>query len=406
MAEFNITLDQLNKVENDIKSLNNDFNTDNNIFYILGIQQTEIRHSNMIAWLFDSKGSFTYAAELLKIFITKIKPEIDSYEKKKGICNDWEKLDFGNFYSRREHEYIDILIISDDKKRLILIENKTKSKQHNNQLKRYKDIVNDEYSDYKKIFLYLTPLNEEPRDPDYIQISYKPIYESLKSLKDKYSGYIQNTPIIIDYIKTLEKEFFMSDDLNKKALDIYAKNKDVFNYIYELVSNKANIRDYVQNKIYLLSQNDNSLVYDKNLCNDTYVRFSLKKLNNEYEDIESLKKETDTNKDAWKLGFPYFIEIACEKNLLKEGKLRIQLTFNFDNKNNSKYIETSKELYHRFKPADKELSGKINVLRDTKNFTEDYSTFILEDEDTIKDKINECVDKLVKDIISKIEKKL
>lgn len=68
MAEFNITLDQLNKVENDIKSLNNDLNTDNNIFYILGIQQTEIRHSNMIAWLFDSKGSFTYAAELLKIF--------------------------------------------------------------------------------------------------------------------------------------------------------------------------------------------------------------------------------------------------------------------------------------------------------------------------------------------------
>ena len=53
---------------------------------------------------------------------------------------------------RREYKNIDLLLIDETNKFIFLIENKVDSFQHDNQLEKYRQIVDTEYSsnDYKK----------------------------------------------------------------------------------------------------------------------------------------------------------------------------------------------------------------------------------------------------------------
>ena len=124
-----------------------------NIFEILRISKTEIRHSNFLYWLLNPKGSHSLGDVFLKRFLR----EIFSSDKVSDIDQiEVNNLDFSNVQIRREWKNIDLLIIFDDI--VICIENKIYSKEHSNQLKRYKKIVQDEFFDKRISFVYLTPL--------------------------------------------------------------------------------------------------------------------------------------------------------------------------------------------------------------------------------------------------------
>ncbi len=74
-------------------------------------------------------------------------------------------IDIANFTDvevRREWQNIDILIQSTRNKLICAIENKVDSEEHSNQLWRYHQVIKKEYSDYRKILIYLTPEGDIP----------------------------------------------------------------------------------------------------------------------------------------------------------------------------------------------------------------------------------------------------
>ena len=82
-----------------------------NIFETLNIVQTEVRHSNVLAWLLNpssNHGIGTYfLQQFLKVFVT---------ENKSFLTNiltifDIEMFSFGDVEIRREYKNIDILVI-------------------------------------------------------------------------------------------------------------------------------------------------------------------------------------------------------------------------------------------------------------------------------------------------------
>ena len=111
-----------------------------NIFQILNISRTEIRHSNFLGWLLDPNGNHG----LGKLFLLKFIREVATSEIATEIDElEISDLNFDNVEIRREWKDIDLLILFDTT--VVCVENKIDSKDHSNQLLKYKEIVKDNF---------------------------------------------------------------------------------------------------------------------------------------------------------------------------------------------------------------------------------------------------------------------
>lgn len=206
-----------------------------NIFKILKITGTEIRHSNFLKWLFDPNETHG----LGNLFLIKFLRELVTYEEI-PICLDEfeiEKLDYNNVELRREWKNIDLLILFE--KHLICVENKIYSTDRSKQLSNYKDtIIEKTFEDYNRVYVYLTPTGEQPTEPGqedfWIPYSYEKIIEQIDNVLTIY-GKSMNSIVyqyISDYLITLKRELTMSAEANKLAEKIYKSHKDLFEFVF------------------------------------------------------------------------------------------------------------------------------------------------------------------------------
>lgn len=145
-----------------------------NIFSVLGQADYEIKHSNVISWLLNHKGSH----ELKDIFINKF------IELLRDIYNINIVLNINNSVVYREKYYIDIIIEDSSNKVIVAIENKFGSQESYQQLLQYRKRIEKVYKDYQQFYIFLTPLgNQYSSDRDnWIQISYKDIYSIILNI--------------------------------------------------------------------------------------------------------------------------------------------------------------------------------------------------------------------------------
>jgi len=147
--------------------------SDFNLFETLCLVNTEIRHSNVLAWLLDPNQNHGigpyFLNQFLKRFISDHKADIDFIN-----VFDIELFDFSDVEVRREWRNIDILIIiKEEKKNLVVaIENKIRSSEHGKQLETYRNVVENEFQDYDKILIYLTPEGAIPSDNLWVSFNY------------------------------------------------------------------------------------------------------------------------------------------------------------------------------------------------------------------------------------------
>lgn len=116
------------------------------------------------------------------------------------------KNEFNHLVIRRQHHHIDIFIEVDDDT-VIVIEDKIEALQTGNQLKNYKELVDEKYSDKKIFYNYITVGDESSYDSiqeeDYTVIERKDLIELVKH-------YTENSEIISyyhEYLKNIEEEY-------------------------------------------------------------------------------------------------------------------------------------------------------------------------------------------------------
>ena len=118
-------------------------NTTFNVFDVLKISRTEIRHSNVLAWLLDPNANHGYSHNFLA--------RLNSYLARDGFVSDKDvfkllTMKYMDVIVLREWQNIDILIESKDEKYVLCIENKVDSQDHSGQLDKYYDIIEEKYS--------------------------------------------------------------------------------------------------------------------------------------------------------------------------------------------------------------------------------------------------------------------
>ena len=118
--------------------------TTTNIFKILGVQNLEMYHNNMLAWLFDSNQKDHPGS----IFLRRITSALDE-SMYNAVDMEWETFKVHREYSIKTDEkqgFIDILCVSEEQKCVICFENKIGSSEHSEQLKRYADYIEKEFA--------------------------------------------------------------------------------------------------------------------------------------------------------------------------------------------------------------------------------------------------------------------
>lgn len=257
------------KIDIDIKKLNI---KDVNVFTILELENTEIRHSNFLAWLFNTSGSHCLEDRILKDFIENIKKE-----NKERFIN-WKNVDYNSFIVNREKEHIDLLLISEKEKKVICIENKIEAVEHQagksnkKQTFAYREKIEEEFCSYDKKFIFLTATKQSPEDGEWIAVNYQIIYEILKKILSEDSIENDNVKYLLYcYIDVLKIKNYIEDiEFQKECHKFYNQYKEIwklvernngerFNFIYEEINNylkSKNIITQDKSKTYLCFQTD------------------------------------------------------------------------------------------------------------------------------------------------------
>jgi len=213
-----------------------------NIFQILRITKNEIRHSNFLSWLLDPNQSH----KLGDIFLKRFLREVFSSDKFGDLDQvDVEGMDLSKVEIQREWKNIDILIKLENV--VVCVENKVLSREHSNQLKRYKEIIESQFPNHHQTYVYLTPegTTSEDESDTYEPISYEFIVESLdriisvygESLNEQVKNYIK------DYITIIKRELMGTDKLTELSKKIYQNHKELFDFI---IDHKPDVLDGVK----------------------------------------------------------------------------------------------------------------------------------------------------------------
>lgn len=213
-----------------------------NIFQILRITKNEIRHSNFLSWLLDPNQSH----KLGDIFLKRFLREVFSSDKFGDLDQvDVEGMDLSKVEIQREWKNIDILIKLENV--VVCVENKVLSREHSDQLRRYKEIIENQFPNHHQTFVFLTPEgdNSEDESETYEPISYEFIVESLdriisvygESLNEQVKNYIK------DYITIIKRELMGTDKLTELSKKIYQNHKELFDFI---IDHKPDVLDGVK----------------------------------------------------------------------------------------------------------------------------------------------------------------
>ena len=210
-----------------------------------------------------------FLKEYLKYVIQSNRNELNGIKSYKvPTVFDIDCWNMSDIEVRREYKNIDLLLIDETNKFIFLIENKVDSFQHDNQLEKYRQIVDTEYSsnDYKKLFVYLKPKAEEVEKP-YIFVNYKSVHETINKLLEMKSDVISDeiNMAISHYKQILERDIMNEDEIKEICLKIYKNHKRAIDLINEHIQTTPKgmleILDEVINKLgWIKLDSQNSII--------------------------------------------------------------------------------------------------------------------------------------------------
>ena len=304
----------------DIDCLNelNEWTGQFNMFDILKITRAEIRHSNILAWLLNPNENHGLNDSIIKGFIQFAATSI-TYDN-----NDVFKtllMDFRSFNILREWHHIDILAISDNEKYILCIENKIDTGEHDNQLSRYQKTIEEAFSEYKKIYIFLSPNGVESSIPDtWISMGYGDVMNIIETACKKTKLLPEAKMLIDNYVETIRRDIVGDERLVKICEEIYYKHKRALDLIFENKPDRASdVAEYFRNwGIQKTKEGEIEIVLDK--CNKTYTRFKTPIMSEILPDAKEALS-------GWGTKNHYFYEI------INNGGMEFYIQISFSSKN-------------------------------------------------------------------------
>ncbi|MEP3072776.1 PD-(D/E)XK nuclease family protein [Maricaulis sp.] len=206
----------------------------------MGMENMEIRHSAILAWLLNPQDTHGLGDSFLKAFLSEALRGVEALAKPSAL--EVSQADMMDAEIRREWRNIDMLVLSPRNGWVFVIENKFHSNQHTNQLERYLELAKEAFVDseqYKIVRgVFLTLWDETPEDIRYAPIDYASVCELLD--QQALSGRTPLTPEVETFIKhyldVIREAASMSEeqtDMEKLARQLYQDHRRALDFVFE-----------------------------------------------------------------------------------------------------------------------------------------------------------------------------
>lgn len=240
-----------------------------NIFEALGAVRIEMRHSDFLAFLLapnQNHGlSDLFAKRLLqRALADHLEAPIRPVEL--------DLADLGSLLVLREWQNIDILLVDEDNRITVAIENKIGSAEHDEQLQRYRSLITGNYPAYRQVYLFLTPDGDQPTDPAYIPIDYTLVAGLVEQIVESHQNVLgpDVRTLMIHYSQMLRRHIVTESEIAELCRKIYRKHQKALDMIYEYLPDR---RSQVQEILERLIAETPGMILDT--TSKAYIRFAL-----------------------------------------------------------------------------------------------------------------------------------
>lgn len=246
-----------------------------NIFELVGLSSSEIRHSNFLKNLLDPSSALGIGDRFIRFFLRHVLTSNQDYGFHSIGLLELELADFTNCSVYREYKNIDLLIEikTGSKKFCICIENKIFAGESEHQLKKYRRTVEQDFREHKKLFIFLTPNGDSAEnDNEWCSVSYDVVVSSVKHVLATAELSTDQELLLKHYKSLLEKHVTNNQDLVTLANKLYKRHRDAFDFIFEhkedrILEINRRLQDWVNSR-------DHGLNISLTSCSKTYVRFT------------------------------------------------------------------------------------------------------------------------------------
>jgi len=205
-----------------------------NILEALGVVRQELRHSDFLRFLLDPRNPHGLGDAFVKRLLQKIVMNAEDVTVPVTPI-ELELWDLGRVEVRREWNHIDILLLDEDHKLAVIVENKIGSGEHSDQLRRYYRTVEDHHPGWRIVAVYLTPGGDLPSHEAYLPVDYGLVCEVIDGLAESRASVVsQDLRVLMAHYTDMMRRNVLSDsDVARLSRQIYQKHKRALDLIYE-----------------------------------------------------------------------------------------------------------------------------------------------------------------------------
>ena len=206
-----------------------------NLFESLGLVRHEIRHSAFLRWLLDPSETHGLGDYWLRQFLRQVIKAGEGVSDDFLTLFDLDALNLGQAEVRKEWRNIDLLIFDQEHRFVCAIENKVDSGEGVGQLQRYREIVEREFGDYKKAFIFLTKFGDEPSDDVYVPVSYGHLADTIENaLKRRESQINDEIKLFVQqYLEMVRRHIVEDSEIQELCRRLYQNHRRALDLIFE-----------------------------------------------------------------------------------------------------------------------------------------------------------------------------
>ena len=215
------------------------------LFHVLGIKDSELAHSNFLAWLLDPQGSHGLSDYFLKSFLLQTCARASALGLPGMTPARIHSIDWSTTEVRREWQYIDILILNRKAQFVCAIENKIWAEEGigesgKSQLTWYRKTLERHFPNFARHYVFLSPsgmCSKIRKERKYwTPENYSTILELVEQTVDDNVGVLREDVRIFlrQYAFTLRRNIVQeTTELQQLARQIYLKHREAIELIYQ-----------------------------------------------------------------------------------------------------------------------------------------------------------------------------
>ncbi len=207
-----------------------------NIFEAIGVVRQELRHSDFLAFLLDPRQNHRLGDAFVQRFLQRILVAARNLAPALSPVH-LDSWDLGRLAVRREWKNIDILLVDQVNRLIVVIENKIDSVEHSGQLGRYLGLVNDEYPapDWRHLAVYLTPDGAQPSETGYLPADYGLVADTVDAVAESRRPALNPAVhhLMVDYSRMLRRHIVTDSEIADLCRRIYHRHQRALDLIFE-----------------------------------------------------------------------------------------------------------------------------------------------------------------------------